>query len=289
MRSLPRLALLLALLAAPHPAGAAEEPARTSAPANVQQQKPDSVEITPKNLPSSDRYWPYNVELVETWKPSAVDAPLAAGARGVLIRIEPSGLARIDFGRHGVQEVPITVTDLVQSANRIRLGTSLKAFPNFVFAIAPRMVDPVSMKLVGPARASGIEFFIAVFADPAAEHFAELAKALPPLREPPRASTTILFPQGALTDAELGERLRSLPWKGSYVLRSLSEGYTRTLLPARAPLPFVQLLTSEGRVLFESRWDEASVPKLTAALDAAIAGSAGADAAGSARAPEPAP
>ena len=35
-------------------------------------------------------------------------------------------------------------------------------------------------------------------------------------------------------------------------------------------MPFLQLATSEGRVLFESAWDPASSPKLTAALGTAL-------------------
>ena len=60
---------------------------------------------------------------------------------GVLIRVEASGLARIDFGRDGLYEVPVGATDLVERANRIRTGELRKMAPNFVLAIGPRLVD----------------------------------------------------------------------------------------------------------------------------------------------------
>jgi hypothetical protein len=57
------------------------------------------------------------------------------GSVGVLIRVEDGGIARIDFGRDGLREVPIAMTDLVDRANRVRSGELVKLAPNFVLAI----------------------------------------------------------------------------------------------------------------------------------------------------------
>ena len=228
-------------------------------------------EITQQSLLESDRYWPYHVTLVEPWKPDGKENLLAKGTRGVLIRVERSGTARIDFGRHGLYEVPISRTDLIHQANQVRMGKRHKQFPNLVLAIGPRLLDPANMTALNSASFVGLDRFLCVFADPAADGFPALAQALASL--PEHAGTKlVLFSQGSSSDAELGERLRSLRWSGTFVLANFARPYTRSLLTQGTPMPFLQLSTSEGRVLFESAWDPASSPKLTAALGAALGG-----------------
>ena len=100
---------------------------------------PDAPAVTQQNLMASERFWPYHVELVRSWTPEAGEKPLAAGRRGVLIRVDSAELARIDFGRHGQHAVPIGATDLLANANRIRLGELRKLGPNFALAIGPRV------------------------------------------------------------------------------------------------------------------------------------------------------
>ena len=58
---------------------------------------PDAPAVTQQNLMASERFWPYHVELVRSWTPEAGEKPLAAGRRGVLIRVDSPELARIDF------------------------------------------------------------------------------------------------------------------------------------------------------------------------------------------------
>jgi hypothetical protein len=227
--------------------------------------------VTQKNLLESERFWPYHVALVEAWTPRGVERALAKGTRGVLIRVEASGLARVDFGRDGLYEVPVAKTDLIAAANRIREGAGEeKNFPNLVLAIGPRMVDPVTMVAPGPARLTQNRFFVCVFADPSAEGYGELAKALASLPERPEVAR-VLFPQGQKTDAELGTLLRSSGWKGTFVYASMAQEYTRSLLPDAAAPPYLQLATNEGRVLFEGALNAAGVANLAAALDRALA------------------
>jgi hypothetical protein len=224
--------------------------------------------VTERNLLASERFWPYQVALIRPWQPPGRAEPLAPGIAGVLIRVENTGNARIDFGRDGLYEVPVAETDLVESANRIRLGELDKLASNFVLDIGPRLVDSASDSLrpFGLRPTGERNGFLCVFADPSAQGFADLAAALAPLRDRDRV-LTILFAQGGHPDAQLREQLRSLGWPIPFMLDHVAEAYTVSLLPEGTPLPAVMLVTREGRVLFQSRFGPGVMPKLSAALD----------------------
>jgi hypothetical protein len=232
---------------------------------------PDAPAVTLENLIASERFWPHQVAVTGSWQPAGRGAPLPKGFPGVLIRVEPYGRARIDFGRDGLYEVPIAETDLVERANRVRRGELEKRAPNFLYAIGPRLVDSAS----DPARpfpyedAAAKRAFLAVFADPAAEDFAALAAALAPLRERD-GLLTIFFPQGQHPDPGVRERLRSLGWTVPFLYDHLAEPYTATLLPAGTRPPAVLLQTEEGRLLFKSAWQPDALAPLRAALDDAL-------------------
>jgi hypothetical protein len=240
------LAILLTALVLAAPVGGDAADAEATSPA-----------VSDANLLANERYWPYQVALLE------------GGSVGVLIRVEPGGLARIDFGRDGRREVPIAETDLVERANRIRLGELDKTHPNFVLAIGSRLVDSGAAALAPfPLDAtSPYTGFLCVFADPSAGDFAEIAKLLVPFRERPNV-LTILFPQSGLSDANLRVLLRALGWTVPFVYDHLSEAYTRTLLPANLGPPAVLLQTAEGRVLLEAPFGSDLAPALESALDA---------------------
>jgi hypothetical protein len=227
--------------------------------------------VTEGNLLERERFWPYHVALVEPWQPPGRAQPLRAGTQGVLIRVESSGAARIDFGRNGRWTVPLGATDLLLNANRIRSGELHKSVPNFALAIGTKLLDSGSERLapLGLARAAEQRGFLCVFADPGAEGFAELAAALAPLRE--RAGLmTVLFPQARGADAETRERLRALAWPVPFVYDALAPAYTRSLLPDGTPRPALLLQTSEGRVLFQGPWSAHALLELRVALDRAF-------------------
>jgi hypothetical protein len=144
----------------------------------------DASPVTAATLLASERFWPYQVALTRPWQPAGRAQPLRAGSDGVLIRIEASGLARVDFGRDGLYAVPVAETDLLERANRIRLGEAQKDAPNFVLAIGPRLLDSASPELqpFSLQEVAGYERFLCVFADPNAPDFEAMAKALAPLR-----------------------------------------------------------------------------------------------------------
>jgi hypothetical protein len=257
---LPRLAACVAL-------AALSLACSESRPADAGAGGDDAVDA--RNLLASERYWPYRVALREAWQAPGRDEPLPPGLVGVLIRVEASGLPRIDFGRIGKYEVPLDHTDLLARANRIREGAEPKAEPNFVHAIKSRLLDPAA-EAPRPLPAEQVEDrsgFLCVFADPGQRSFEALARALAPLHQR-HGVMTLLFAQGEHPDAALAERLRALAWPAPFLRDYLSEPYSRTLLRAGTPLPYLMLQTPEGRVLFEGEWRDGIETELGAALEA---------------------
>jgi hypothetical protein len=211
------------------------------------------------------------VALIEAWKPAGRTQALPKGSRGVLIRVETSGLARIDFGRDGQHEVPLGATDLLANANRVRRGEIKKMAANFALAIGPRLVSSSASPPppFGFDEAAAQRGFLCVFADPNTDAFGALAKSLAPLAAHPGV-LTVVFPQSARADSEIAERLRALAWPVPFVLDHLSEAYTRTLLPEKSSLPSVLLVTNEGRLVYQATWQPDRATELKRALDEAF-------------------
>jgi hypothetical protein len=231
--------------------------------------KVDRAAVTATTLLDHEHLWPYRVSLTEAWQPPGADAPLPAGEVGVLIRVQPGEVARIDFSSDGKHDVPVAKTDLVQNANRISRGEIEKPAPNFVFTIAHHVLDPKTepLKALDADQISHQRAFLCVFANDRADGFDELVAALRPLAG--RADVaTIFFPQGRHPSAEVRERLRASDWLVPFLFDHLSEPYTRTLLREGTPIPFVMLVTNEGRVLFEDAWRPNAMARLQTALDA---------------------
>ena len=245
------LAHLAIALVAALPASAGQQDAANALPEH-RASDAGAPAVTAENLLAGEGFWPYHVALVRPWKPAGRETALEPGIQGVLIRVETSTHARIDFGRDGVHGVPISETDLLDRADRVRRGELEKSAPNLAWAIGPRLLGSTSATPVamGVPALVGYRGFVCVFADPHADGFAELARELAPLRERPGVAT-LLFPQGQRRDAEVSGRLRSLQWTVPFVYDHLSEGYTRSLLEDGTPLPYVLLLTNEGRVLLQ--------------------------------------
>jgi hypothetical protein len=229
--------------------------------------------VTAANLLDNERYWPYRVALTAPWPEQAPpEEALSPGLTGVLIRVEASGLPRIDFGKWGKHEVPVERTDLLARANRIRTGKEKKDAPNFVHAIASRMLDSASEapRPLPVEESAKQRAFLCVFADPSDPGFEALARALAPLRER-EGVMTILFPQGEHADDTVRERLRALAWPVPHLLDFLSEPYTRTLLVEGTPFPYVMLHTREGRVIWQGGWSAKAAALLAREVDRHLA------------------
>lgn len=227
---------------------------------------PGAPRVTAANLLQSERFWPYRVTTTAPWE------GLAAGARGVLIRVREDGTARVDFGRKGIRRVPVDHTDLLAGANEVRLGERDKMAPNLLLALGSRLVDSTGdvPRALPYSTTAAHGLLLCVFADPSADDFETLARALAPLRERGEV-LTVLFPQGRQPESAVIERLRALDWQVPFVFTHLSEPYTRTLVVAELAPPAVMLQTQEGRVLFEGGWSPDVVPALSSALEGATA------------------
>lgn len=232
---------------------------------------PDAPEVTPENLLANDRFWPYQVELVEPWQPPGRKQPLPTGIPFALVRAEEGGKVRVDFGRDGKFELAVEQTDVLARANRIRRGELAKMAPNFVLSTGPRLVDstPGARGMYGLDRVGEARGFLAVFADPGDEGFPALVAALAPLQRR-HGILTVFFPQGQHSNEAVLERLQALSWPAPFMLTNMSEAYARIFLeePKR---PALQLQTVDGRVVAERNARPEEVPALAAALDAAFA------------------
>lgn len=276
-RSLLLLVPALGLSACAGPGGPAAEP--ESAPRKLvspyRVNDPSAEAITPATVYEHERFWPYRVGMAEVWQPAQMpngfDRPLREKQQGVLIRVEPSGDPRVDFGSWGKYTVPLEKTDLVERANEIREGLRDKWGPNFVYAIQARMLDSTGDRAtsVDLGLLDGRDAFLCVFVDFEDPAFEALAQALAPLatRED---LLTILFPLGRHGDGTVFRRLQELDWKVPYVWDHLAEGYTRSLI-GEPPLPPTVLLQSpEGRLLLQDTFDPESPDVLVEALAKSI-------------------
>jgi hypothetical protein len=267
--NLARLALAL-LVFTFLPAAARAEPLRSATPPDYRASDPDAPVVTEQNLLGNERFWPYRVALTRPFHPAGLERPLPVGLRGILVRVEePGDMMRVDFTRDGKHRVPVHATDVVERANRIRTGDLRKIAPNFVHAIGPRLVNAEGEPIRYYDFADTFEppGFLAVFADPRAPFFAELAKSLAPLRDR-HGVLTLLFPQGRQPDLQTRGQLRELGWPVPFVLQQMAEGYTRSRLDEGIPLPALMLQTPDGRVVYQGTWTPDVIPDLTQALDA---------------------
>ena len=187
--------------------------------------------------------------------PPGETKPLQAQYRGTLVRVEADGRVRIDFGRHGKHDVPMDHTDLVQRANEVRAGALTKLAPNFVLRVGNSLVDSSSRpmrpyKLDEIAGASG---YLCIFADPRAEDFPNLSRQLAPL-DGVNGVRTVFFPQSVVReDLEfVHERLGTVSWRVAYMYPQLSGNYALSLLGEIPERPRAQLISPEGRILYEA-------------------------------------
>ena len=247
------LGLLAALVLLPSPLRA-EDARGTTLPEHHAEDASAAV-VTDGTLLANERFWPYQVALTEALPADDGKPAIGPGELGVLIRVEPGGVARIDFGRDGLRVVAVAETDLVARANRVRTGELEKIAPNFLLALGPRLVDAAgdALRALPYEEAAEHDGFLCVFADPGDAGFAAVVAALAPLQDR-HGVWTLFFPQGEVPDAVLRERLRALQWPVPFVYDHLSEAYTRSLLTEGDALPFVMLQTREGRVLYAIRF-----------------------------------
>jgi hypothetical protein len=218
---------------------------------------PSAETVTHANALASERFWPYQVKLSQGW--SAPSGPhLAPGTTGVLIRVEPAGNLRVDFGRDGLHTLPLGFTDFLARANNVRLGADTKVAPNLTYAIAPRLIDaqselPRRLPFEQSFETTG---YLAVFARTEGPSLEALAQSLAPVIAPHPHVRLVLFPDGNVPDPELHARLHGAGWAGAFLMDHLAEAYARTLVDDEEIA--VALFSAEGRTLWTSgRTDDA--------------------------------
>ncbi len=229
---------------------------------------PGAPAVTAENVAELDRFWPFRITMLREYTPAGASEPLPLRP-AVLIRVESGETLRADFSRHGRHEVPIAATDLIEQANRVRLGVEAKMAANLVLTIGNKLLDPASEEarsFVVP-RDTDLEAFLCVFADPAAEDFPAVADALRRFagRE---GALTVLFPQSELRDSSVWRRLRALDWKVPFVLDRFSRLYARSILGEGVATPHWMVLTPNGRVLGRGPVSEGAGDSIAAALPA---------------------
>jgi hypothetical protein len=259
MQRLPLLACLAALLCIVLgcSGGIREDADRASARQSGSPQTgavTDGVVITQANVYQNERYWPDIVALTQEWLPPSETMPLQEQYRGTLVRIEVDGRVRIDFGRHGKYDVPMDHTDLVQRANEVRTGARTKLAHNFVLRVGNNLVDSSSERM-RPTTVDGIagaNAYLCIFADPRAEDFPPLARQLAAL-EGVNGVRAVFFPQSTVReDLEfVRDRLGELSWRVPFMYPHLSPNYTQSLIGEIPERPRAQLVSPEGRVLYE--------------------------------------
>jgi len=224
--------------------------------------------VTYANLYESERFWPYQIQLVEPWRPLGHEGDFGWG-QGVLLRVAPSGLLRIDFARFGKHWVPARATDVIERANRVRRGEEHKFAPNLTLALKQRLLDP-SRKTLAPIQLDLMEqeAFLLVFADPSGDDFSEIARALGRFRKK-EGLVIVLLAQGGYVDAYVYKRCHEASWPGAFLFDRFARAYTEGLLDVDAGdrPPFVQLATREGRLIHAAPWSEGAPDAIQRALD----------------------
>jgi hypothetical protein len=222
--------------------------------------------VTSANLAEREAFWPYQVQLTRDWKPEGWEGDFGWGY-GVLLTVDPSRGLRVDFGRFGKHWIPVEVTDVVERANRVRLGEEHKYGPNLVVALRNRLLDPSGDTLVEhPVRPDEREAFVLVHADPEAASFEEVARDAAKWAGLPGA-LLVLIPTKPTSDAHVYKACHEAGWEGAFLLDRFAEAYGEGYLEPARPRPHVQVLTREGRIVFEAALE----PELDGPIAEAVA------------------
>ncbi len=234
---------------------------------------PTAPAVDLDNLYASERFWPHQVRLVEDWKPAGWEGDFGWGM-GVLLRVREDGALRVDFSRFGKHWIPAEVTDVVERANEIRLGTGHKFGPNLLIALKNRLLDPSGRTLREiPNDLMERRLFLMVFADPLAEDFDAVAAGLATLAGEPDVEV-VLLPQGGHRDSEVYRACHDAGWRGSFLLDRFSPAYTEGLLDDPLRMPFLQLATPEGRLIWAAPWTAAAPAIVRERLGRSLGGAA---------------
>ncbi len=232
--------------------------------------------ITSANVLEHERAWPDIVALVEPWTPPGTEQVLKPGYRGALIRVEADGRARIAFGRHGNQLIPLDHTDLIERANEVAAGGRHKIAPNFLAHFGTQLLHP-DLEGIAPYPTPELAKstrFLCIFANPARPDFPALVERLRSLGEV--AGLQVLFfplamPEGSAERVK--ETLTTFAWRVPFAYPQAAEVHAQKLVGKIPEAPEALLITDEGRSLLELPLEQGdAVDRLRAAAVEAAAG-----------------
>ena len=211
---------------------------------------PSADVIMADNLLDGERFWPYRVARTSAEHSGQDGDSVSVDLQGVLLWVEPDGRACVDFGRDGIHRIAVAQTDLLQQANRIRLGEEVKSAPNLIYSLGPRLIDAA----IEPARPLDLLKFaewkriIALSGDPDDPRmtaWAEQIAALPGAAE----RLQVFFPIAEKPNGTVAELVRAWPGRWTFAFDHLSEHYAKLYVGEESSEPRVVVLTPEGRPL----------------------------------------
>jgi hypothetical protein len=236
--------------------GASCRPAIENASKIDATQGPDVV--TYANLYERESDWPYRIQLTQDWKPEGWVGRFGFGV-GILVRVEPSGDLRVDFGHLGKFLVPARETNVLAEANKIGSGEVEKTRANFVVAVGTRLLDPAldPPRPVEKMRTEDARAFLLVFADPGSANFRSIATSVSPVLES-EGVLVVLVPQGGRRDGSVLNACRAAGWTAPFLFDRFVLPLTESLLEEPPQTPHVMLVTPEGRLLYSAAWADPS-------------------------------
>lgn len=224
--------------------------------------------VTLANLYEREAFWPHHIQLTEDWKPMGWGEGEFGWGLGVVVRIDESARIRVDFSRFGKHWVPARVTDVLDRANALRIGADQKFAPNLVLALKNRLLDPSGRELVEISQdVFAQRAWVLVFADPRAEEFAEISRSVAAIAAQ-EGTMVVLVAQGGHADSHIYKACYDAEWPGAFLLDRFGPAYTEAYLDGDRVAPYVQLMTPDGRLLWEASWSVARMAALGAELGA---------------------
>ena len=211
----------------------------------------DQGPITAENLSVRDDYWPHRVQLTSPWTPASGEA---VGTKGVLMRVVSAEFARIDFGRAGIHDVPIAVTDLLLRSNEVREQGSDSRIGNLTRMIGRALGDPrhEPWRAYRRSKVAGLDILL-VSAPLEAALLREMAEPLTRIDERVGVRVVLLV-QGETSSEEIFRLLHEIGWTTPFLLQRHVQVATHGYLNEARTLPWLGLFTPNGRVLHQGPW-----------------------------------
>ncbi|MEM7412560.1 MAG: hypothetical protein AAF430_20180 [Myxococcota bacterium] len=213
---------------------------------------PAGAPVTAQTLPILDDYWPYRVHLDEPWAPEG-EQPIAQ-QRGLLMRVEDAEHLRVDFGRYGMHSVPVGMTDVLEQTKALRAEGNDGKIDNATRMIGRALGDPRWEPWRAYRRTDAAHRDLLLVGMPLDRALlAQMQEPLSALDATDRVRVVMLF-QGEITDQEIFDVLFELGWTMPWLLQRHTRGGTEAYLNEAEGLPWLALVTPNGRLLHQQAW-----------------------------------